>query len=82
MRIEYLEAALSDLDNITDYYFALFGIESAMKVYDQIRENRASLSSLASRLSSVQLKKQHNTSSDIAISNKIVYNYDIIITKL
>ena len=37
MRIEYLEAALSDLDNITDYYFALFGIESAMKVYDQIR---------------------------------------------
>lgn len=35
MRIEYLEAALSDLDNITDYYFALFGIESAMKVYDR-----------------------------------------------
>ena len=30
MRIEYLEAALSDLDNITDYYFALFGIESAI----------------------------------------------------
>ena len=37
MRIEYLEAALSDQENITDYYFALFGIESAMKVYDQIR---------------------------------------------
>ena len=37
MKIEYLEAALSDLDNITDYYFALFGIDSAMKVYDQIR---------------------------------------------
>ena len=37
LRIEYLKTALSDLDNITDYYFALFGIESAMKVYDQIR---------------------------------------------
>lgn len=37
MRIEYLEAAVSDLDNIMDYYFDQFGIESAMKVYGQIK---------------------------------------------
>ena len=37
MRIEYLEAAVSDLDNIMDYYFDRFGIESAMKVYEHIK---------------------------------------------
>ncbi|KEZ89765.1 type II toxin-antitoxin system RelE/ParE family toxin [Lacrimispora celerecrescens] len=38
MIIEYLEAALSDLDNITDYYYITFGIDSAQKIYEQIRE--------------------------------------------
>jgi toxin ParE1/3/4 len=37
MEIKYLEAALSDLDNITDYYYGTFGIESAQKIYEQIR---------------------------------------------
>lgn len=37
MKVEYLEAAVSDLDNIMDYYFGQFGIESAMKVYGQIK---------------------------------------------
>ena len=37
MKVEYLEAAVSDLDNIMDYYFDRFGIESAMKVYEQIK---------------------------------------------
>lgn len=44
MKIEYLEAAVSDLDNIMDYYFARFGIESAMKVYDQIKDSASHLS--------------------------------------
>lgn len=39
MKIEYLEAAVSDLDNIMDYYFDRFGIVSAMKVYEQIKES-------------------------------------------
>lgn len=38
MEIKYLEGALSDLNNITDYYFNRFGYESAKKVYSQIRE--------------------------------------------
>ena len=33
MIIEYLEAALSDLDNITDYYYITFGIDSAQKMF-------------------------------------------------
>ncbi|MBE5984866.1 MAG: type II toxin-antitoxin system RelE/ParE family toxin [Paenibacillaceae bacterium] len=37
MRIEYLDAALADLDNITDYYALTFTVESAYKVYEQIR---------------------------------------------
>ncbi len=37
MRIEYLDAALADLDNITDYYALTFDVESAFKVYEQIR---------------------------------------------
>ncbi len=37
MKVEYLEAAVSDLDNIMDYYFDQFGMESAMKVYEQIK---------------------------------------------
>lgn len=39
MKIEYLEAAVADLDIIMDYYYELFGIESAMKVYGQIRKS-------------------------------------------
>lgn len=39
MKIEYLEAAVSDLDNIMDYYYGRFGIESAMKVYEQVRNS-------------------------------------------
>jgi len=39
MVIEYLETALTDLDIITDYYFLQFGIDSAKKVYDQIRSS-------------------------------------------
>lgn len=34
-----MEAAVSDLDNIMDYYFDQFGIESALKVYDQIKRS-------------------------------------------
>lgn len=45
MIIEYLEAALSDLDNITDYYYLNFGLESAQKVYEQIRETVSRLES-------------------------------------
>ncbi len=43
MRIRYLEAAVSDLDNIMDYYFSRFGIESAMKVYEQIKGSSSHL---------------------------------------
>ncbi len=32
MIIEYLEAALSYLDNITDYYYITFGIDSEKRV--------------------------------------------------
>lgn len=39
MRVEYLEASISDLDNIIDYYYGQFGIESAMKVYEQIKSS-------------------------------------------
>lgn len=34
MRIEYLDAALADLVNITDYYALTFNVESAYKVYE------------------------------------------------
>lgn len=44
MKIEYLEAAVSDLDNIMDYYYGQFGIDSAMKVYEQIRDSISRLS--------------------------------------
>lgn len=43
MEIKYLEAAVSDLDNLMDYYYGRFGIDSAMKVYGQIRDSIAHL---------------------------------------
>ena len=43
MKIEYLEAAMHDLDSIMDYYYGQFGLESAMKVYDQIKSSIAHL---------------------------------------
>lgn len=36
MEIRYLDSALEDLDNITDYYFLKFGYNSAEKVRNQI----------------------------------------------
>lgn len=44
MKIEYLEAAVHDLDNIMDYYYDQFGLDSALKVYTQIKDSISLLS--------------------------------------
>lgn len=41
--IDYLEEAVDDLDNIIDYYQVVFGVQSAKKVYEQIRASIARL---------------------------------------
>lgn len=43
MVVEYTEAALIDLENIVGYYAEVFGKNSALKVYKQIKKTVSSL---------------------------------------
>lgn len=39
LKIEYLEEAIDDLENLIDYYIGIFGMDSAKKVYGQIMKS-------------------------------------------